>query len=29
MALKFYLENFWDGTYDNVWLAHYASSTEL
>ena len=25
---KFYLENFWDGTYDNVWLAHYASSTD-
>ena len=24
---KFYLESFWDGTYENVWLAHYASST--
>lgn len=25
---KFYLENFWDDTYENVWLAHYSSSTD-
>ena len=24
---KFYLESFWDGTYSNVWLAHYTSNT--
>lgn len=25
---KFYLENFWeDGYFENIWLAHYASST--
>lgn len=24
---KFYLESFWDNTYDNVWLAHYTSNT--
>jgi GH25 family lysozyme M1 (1,4-beta-N-acetylmuramidase) len=24
---KHYLENFWDDTYDNVWLAHYVTET--
>ena len=24
---KFYLENFWDKTYPNVWLAHYVTNT--
>ena len=26
---KFYLENFWDNTFDNIWLAHYTSKTSF
>ena len=26
---KFYLENFWDNTYNNIWLAHYVNKTSF